>query len=188
MFTRLSQLYVTKNIRFKRKYADYTIYTWNRVAINYLKEFGIDEFTASPELSYPQNKTIFSKDKFQVILGGKLALVYTRGCFGHILGCNSCVSHRSKSKIIKNEDKNLNFDIRCEDDYRMLFYQYPILNDYSKIDVCPNTLYRYVTSDETPEEIDRTLTILKGEQYYKNLKKEKYWVNSYECNLIEGRD
>ena len=188
MFTRLSQIYITKDIKFKKKYADYTIYVWNHEALTYLKNNDIDEFTGSPELSYELNKKIYSNNDFQMIIAGKMPLVYTRGCFGHILGCGSCLNSKQKYKSIKNEDKDLLFDIICKDDYRMLLYKYPVLNNYSKVDITTNTKFRYIVSNETQEEIDKTVRIMKNTNFYDELKKINFWKNSYECNLIESRD
>lgn len=188
MFTRLSQIYITKDVKFKKKYADYTIYVWNHEALTYLKNNGIDEFTGSPELSYELNKKIYSNNDFQMIIVGKMPLVYTRGCFGHILGCGSCLNSKQKYKSIKNEDKDLLFDIICKDDYRMLLYKYPVLNNYSKVDITTNTKFRYIVSNETQEEIDKTVRIMKNTNFYDELKKINFWKNSYECNLIESRD
>ena len=72
MFTRFTQLNLCKNIKFKKKYVDYTIYVWNKKTLKYLKDNGIQEFTTSPELSYETNKKIFENDNMQVIIGGKL--------------------------------------------------------------------------------------------------------------------
>ena len=49
MFTRPAQLFETKNIEFGRKYIDYTIYVWNAETVKFLREYKIDEITASPD-------------------------------------------------------------------------------------------------------------------------------------------
>ena len=188
MFTRLSQIYLTEKINFKKKYTDYTVYIWNKEALNYLKENGIEEFSGSPELNYELNKRIFGDNKFQMIIAGKIPLVYTRGCFGHILGCKLCLSNKEKYKEIKNEDKNLLFDIVCKDDYRILYYKYPILNNYKKVEVVENTKFRYIVSNESLEELEKIIKIIKEKDFYNKLKKEQFYSNSYECNLIESRD
>jgi hypothetical protein len=188
MFTRLSQIYSTRNIHFKKKYTDYTVYVWNKETLKYLKKNGIEEFSGSPELNYNLNKKIFGDTKFQMVIAGKMPLVYTRGCFGHILGCQSCLSSQQKYKEIKNEDKNLLFDIVCKDDYRTLFYKYPILNDYKKVEVVKNTEFRYIVSNENLDDLEKIIKIMKEKDFYNKLKKEKFFEKSYECNLIESRN
>lgn len=187
MFTRFSQLKLCNEVEFKKKYTDYTIYIWNKHSLKFLETYGITEFTGSPELSYFQNCKIFNNNKFQVIIGGKLPLVFTRGCFGNIYGCNnSCFNTNSKN--IFNEDKKLEFEIQCNEDYRCIFYKYPILNDYSKVKVTSNTMFRYVTNNESIDEILSNIKDFTSNDYYNKLIHKKYWENSYECNLVEGRD
>jgi hypothetical protein len=62
------------------------------------------------------------------------------------------------------------------------------LNNYSKVDITTNTKFRYIVSNETQEEIDKTVRIMKNTNFYDELKKINFWKNSYECNLIESRD
>lgn len=188
MFTRLTQIYLCKNIDFREKYADYTIYIWNKKALNYLIENGFTEFTASPELSYETNKKIFDKTCMQVILCGKLPLVYTRNCFSHLFDCINCKSSQCIKKAIKNEDKNLNFEIICNSDYRYILNKEPMLNNYSKIDIDDNVSFRYSTLGQNFEEISETIDGLKKKNYYEELKKSDFWKNSYECNLFEGKE
>ena len=188
MFTRFSQIYLCKNITFKKKYTDYTIYIWNKKTLQYLKENNFTEFTASPELSYNTNKIIFEKEAMQVIIGGKLPLVYTRNCFNHLFGCIDCKSNQCNKKNIKNIDKNLNFEILCNDDYRYILNKDPMLNDYSKIDLNNNTKFRYMTFGQTKKEIDESIKCFKMNNYYKELIKNKFWENSYECNLFDGKE
>ena len=188
MFTRFTQIHMCKDIEFKKKYTDYTIYVWNKKTLEYLKENNINEFTASPELSYQTNEDIFKGNKFQVILGGKLPLVYTRNCFQHLFNCVNCKNNQCNKKHIKNEDKNLNFDILCNDDYRYILNKDPILNDYSKVDIKSNVNFRYVTFGDNIQNIKESIEALKTKNYYKNLKQLDYWKNSYECNLFEGKE
>lgn len=188
MFTRFTQIYLCKNLKFKKKYADYTIYVWNKRALKYLNENNIDEVTASFELSYNTNKKILNNIDHQVILCGKVPLVYTRNCFKNLFNCSNCIKNRSNCKSIKNEDKNLDFEIYCNSDYRYILYNKPILNNYSKVDVLENTKFRYVTSNEDINIIEETINELKKDNYYKNLKKLNYWKNSYECNLLKGKE
>lgn len=188
MFTRFSQIEVTRGIKFKKKYVDYTIYVWNKHTLDYLIENDITEFTASPELSYERNKKIFGSYSKQVILCGKLPLVYTRNCFKHIFGCANCHLSQNKLKNIKNEDKQLDFEILCNDDFRYVLNKNPILNDYTTIDTDNYTKYRYNTIGQNIDCIDMTIKILKEDNYYKKLKDIEYYKNSYECNLTEGKE
>ncbi|MDD4795859.1 MAG: U32 family peptidase [Bacilli bacterium] len=188
MFTRLSQIYLCKDINFKKKYVDYTIYVWNKNALNYLKENGIEEFTASPELNYETNLKIFDKENVQMILGGKLPLVYTRNCFDHIMGCSSCGNMKQNLKEINNTDKSLKFEILCNEDYRYILNKEPILNNYLTLDVRNNIKFRYVTIGQDTETIIETVEILKKENYYSELKRIPFWKDSYECNIEEGKD
>lgn len=188
MFARLSQIYLCKNIKFRKKYADYTIYIWNKKSLKYLIENGFTEFTASPELSYETNMNIFDKSKIQVILCGKLPLVYTRNCFKHLFDCINCKDNQCVKKMIKNEDKNLDFEILCNSDYRYILNKEPMLNDYSKINTGSNVSFRYSSYGQSLEEINDTIICLKKNNYYNELKKIDFWKNSYECNLFEGKE
>ena len=188
MFTRFTQIGITKDINYKKKYVDYTIYIWNKKTLEYLKENDIDEFTASPELSYEVNKKIFGNQKMQVIIGGKLPLVYTRNCFKHLFGCINCKKNRLNKKEIRNEDKELDFEIYCNSDYRYVLSNKPMLNDYSKVITSNNISFRYSTKGQTIEEIKKSIECFKKTNYYDELKKIPIWNNSYECNLLEGRE
>lgn len=188
MFTRMTQLYLCEGLNFKKKYADYTIYVWNKESLSYLLENGITEFTASPELSYNQNCNIFSGENMQVVLAGKLPLAYSRNCFGHIFGCNNCSQTRENLKDLKNKDKNLDFEIFCNSDIRYVINKYPILNNYSNIELNGNTSFRYVTLAQNIDDIKETVKVLKKKNYYDSLKRQNTWLHSYECNVIEGRE
>lgn len=188
MFTRFTQINLCKELQFKKRYTDYTIYIWNKKTLAYLINNNIDEFTASPELSYETNKFIFDNHSIQVIIGGKLPLVYTRNCFTHLYGCSNCKNNQCNSKKIKNEDKNLNFDILCNDDYRYILNSDPILNDYSKVNITNNTQFRYVSLGQDIEQIRKSIQCFKSDNYYKNLIENEFWKNSYECNLLEGKE
>ena len=124
----------------------------------------------------------------QVILCGKLPLVYTRNCFSHLFGCVNCKNSQCIKKPIKNEDKNLNFDILCNSDYRYILNKEPMLNDYSKINTDDNVDFRYSTYGQSLEEINGTITYLKKDNYYDELKKLDFWKDSYKCNLFEGKE
>lgn len=185
MFTRFSQLDICKNLKFKKKYCDYTIYIWNKETLMYLKNNGITEFTASPELSYDRNKKIFGINNMQVIIGGQLPLVYTRNCFSHLYGCAGCTKNK---KNISNSDKKMNFEIICNDDYRCIFYKEPILNDYSTVKLNNSTKFRYVALNQNINIIKNVVAKIKEPNYYKKLKNDEYWKNSYQCNLYEGKE
>lgn len=187
MFTRLSQIYLTENIKFKQRLTDYTVYVWNKEALNYLLERGIEEFTGSPELNYKQNSSIYGDNKFQMIIAGKIPLVYTRNCFYHLYNCNSCTNCNHSTKSIINRDKQLNFDILCNKDYRILINREPILNDYSKVELNDYTKFRYITTGQNINEILETIEIFKNKDYYNKLKTIHPWDVSYECNLIDTR-
>ena len=176
------------HIKFKKKYTDYTIYIWNKKTLQYLRDNDFREFTASPELSYKTNIGIFKNELMQVIIGGKLPLVYTRNCFNHLFGCANCKTNQCIKKNIKNTDKNLDFEILCNDDYRYILNKDPILNDYSKIKLNNNTKFRYITFGQNIEEIKESINCFKKINYYNELKKINYWENSYECNLFEGKE
>ena len=188
MFTRFSQIYLCKNMRFKKKFIDYTVYVWNKKSLKYLIDNGIEEFTLSPELSYERNKLIFNDTSNQAIIAGRLPLVYTRNCFGHLFGCKNCINNQSKLKEIKNEDKNLDFEIYCNDDYRYILNKEPILNDYSKVKLASTTKFRYVVSNETINDLNIYIECFKQKNYYNKLKNYSYWKNSYECNTLEGKE
>lgn len=188
MFTRLTQINLCKNIFFKKKYTDYTIYIWNKKTLKYLVENDFKEFTASPELSYETNKKIYGDRPMQLIIGGKLPLVYTRNCFNHLFGCLNCSNNQCNKKKIKNIDKNMNFEILCNDDYRYILNKDPILNDYSKLDIKNNMSFRYTTFGQSLAEINQSIKCFKNSDYFKELKKIGFWKNSYECNLFEGKE
>lgn len=187
MFTRISQLEVFKNIKLKKKYIDYSIYVWNKETLNFLREYEVEEFTASPELNFEQNENIFANQKVQYILGGKLPLVYTRSCFKKVFGCQNCNIDLQKAKKIKNISKDLDFEIICKKDYRMILFNRPILNDYSKFNINKNVKFRYITYSQKPKDVKMTIDILKDSNYVEKLLKTDLWKESYENNLIVTR-
>lgn len=188
MFTRFTQIYLCKNIKLKKRYVDYTIYVWNKKSLNYLIENDIEIFTASPELSYKTNKKIFESNSMQVIIGGKLPLVYTRNCFSHLFGCLNCKNNQCTKKNIKNVDKELDFEILCNDDYRYILNKEPMLNDYRKVNIDNNITFRYCSLGQNIEDIEKSIECFKKTNYYTELKKLDVWKESYECNLLEGKD
>ena len=188
MYTRFTQIYLTKNLKFKKKYADYTIYVWNKETLKYLKENGFNEFTASPELNFFKNDEIYKNENMQIIIGGKMPMVYTRNCFKNLYECKNCIKNKSLLKPIHNEDKNLDFEIICNDDYRYILNKTPILNDYTSLPINENISYRYCALGHSIEQIQEVVISIEKNNYYKYLKSLKYWKDSYECNLIEGKD
>lgn len=187
MFTRPSQLYETKDIIFDKKYIDYTIYVWNTETIKFLEEYKIDEITASPELCYEKNREILKGQNIQYIVAGKLPLVYTRQCFSHLFGCSNCEKNRDKVKEMINIDKNIKFKIICKQDYRMIIADSPMLNNFQYFKNCDDINFRYVTTDQTINEILDTINILKEKDYFNILKNSNTWKNSYEGNILESR-
>lgn len=187
MFTRPSQIYETKDISFKKKYIDYTVYIWNRIALDYFKNYGIDVFTASPELSFQKNLQIFDTNEIQFIIGGKLPLVYTRQCFSHLYNCKECNLLRKNDKNIYNLDKNLNFKMHCYSDYRIIFDDNPILNNFQKFDIPNNITFRYITNGQNLDEVLKSIEMFKIKDYFNVMKKNIIWNNSYEGNIVESR-
>lgn len=187
MFTRPSQLFDTKKIKFEKKYIDYTIYTWNGETIKFLEKYNIDEFTASPELSFEKNREILNGKSIQYIIAGKLPLVYTRQCFSHLFDCKNCLENREVIKEITNIDKNVKFKVICESDYRMIISDKPMLNNFQYFDNCDDINFRYVTTDQNIDEIIETIRLLKDKDYFYKLKNTEIWKNSYEGNILESR-
>ena len=188
MFTRYSQIFECKDIEFKRKYTDYLIYSWNKIALQFLKDNGINEFSASPELSVKQNCEIFKDSKVQYILAGRPTLTYTRNCLNKAFDCKKCNKVKKNEKIIYNKSKELKFITTCKAEHRELYYEYPILNDYSKFDLGANAKFRFITRGFTNEQIEFFIKNVCDCNYYEKLKGNEEWKNSYECNLIEGRN
>ena len=74
------------------------------------------------------------------------------------------------------------------DDYRYILNSDPILNDYSKVNITNNTQFRYVSLGQDIEQITKSIQCFKSDNYYKNLIENEFWKNSYECNLLEGKE
>lgn len=187
MFTRPSQIYETKDIKFAKKYTDYTVYIWNSETLNFYKRYGINEFTASPELSYEKNTNIFENEKRQFIIAGKLPLVYTRQCFSNLFFCKKCNENMNNIKEIINIDKNISFDIVCKEDYRMIISKEPILNNFQFLSDFTEVSFRYVTTGQKLEEIISSIKELSEENYYGRMKETQIWNKSYEGNILESR-
>ena len=187
MFTRPTQLFETKDIKFEKKYIDYTVYVWNSETLKLLHEYNIDEFTASPELSYEKNREILKGQNIQYIVAGKLPLVYTRQCFSHLFGCKDCIQNKNQIKDIMNIDKNIKFKIICKPDYRVIIAESPMLNNFQYFDNCDDINFRYITTDQSIDEIIETITTLTEKNYFEKLRNTETWKNSYEGNMLESR-
>ena len=187
MFTRPSQLFETKDIKFEKKYIDYTVYVWNKESLEYMKEYGVTEFTASPELSYDKNKEILRDESIQYIVAGRLPLVYTRQCFRDLYKCDNCEGSQERIKNIINIDKNIKFKIICNEDYRILVSDNPMLNNYQRYNNSDNISFRYVTTGQKLNEIMQTIEILMDKEYYKKLKNTSTWKDSFEGNILGSR-
>jgi hypothetical protein len=144
-------------------------------------------FTGSYELSFYTNKKIFGNNKYQLILGGKLPMVYTRGCFSKIYNCN-CINNKNDIKNIKNVDKELDFEIYCNSDYRAVINKDRILNNYNKFKNLKNISFRYVATRDDLTTIEEVIKCVKNDNYYDKLIKLDNFKNSYECNLLEGKE
>ena len=48
--------------------------------------------------------------------------------------------------------------------------------------------FRFLADGFSIEEIEKFIEEIKNKNYYNNLLKAKTWENSYECNLLEGKN
>ena len=149
MFTHIGQLSAFSEIPLQERLTDYTISIWNKQTLKYLEQYGINIFTASPELSFKQNSQILGDVKINYITYGKLPLVFTRMCFKHLFGCKKCQNTQLKNLI--NIDKGIDFDIKCYPDYRIILLQQPITNNFV------TGINRLVVNDMTLEEISNLI-------------------------------
>ena len=115
-------------------------------------------------------------------------MVYTRNCFKNVFNCKNCLKNKNSFKNIHNEDKNLEFEILCNDEYRYVLNKNPILNDYTLLNMDDTISYRYCSLGHSIEEIKTIIDSFENENYYEYLKRCSAWENSYECNLIEGKE
>lgn len=185
MFTRYSQIFVCKNIKFSKKYADYLVYAWNKIAKEKLKQMGIEEFSASPELSYKKNSMIFDKEPVQYFLGGRPSLVYSRNCFKKLFNCDACSKN---NKAITNISKNMEFTVLCKNEHREIIFNKPILNNYSSINNENKWKLRYIANMNGEQEIKLLIEGMKSNNLYEYLIKHELWKDAYECNLWEGKE
>ena len=111
MITRMSQLMYRE--LFSTVLADYTLNIWNSEALGVLKEFGVESFTANPELSFDDNKKIADAVRLpmNMISVGRIPLGYTRACFGEI---NLCDGNCGASSFeLKNITKGYSLRVAC---------------------------------------------------------------------------
>lgn len=134
MFTHIGQLAAFKNISLAERLTEYTIPVWNSYTLQYLQKQGVNIFTASPELSSKQNTEILHGQNSNRIVYGKLPLVYTRMCFRHLFGCSQCID--PQIKILRNTDKNIDFEVKCYSDYRVILPPEPMLNPMEDGKIC----------------------------------------------------
>ena len=106
----------------------------------------------------------------------------------NIYKCKKCTENKKNIKSIHNEDKNLEFEILCNEDYRFILNKIPILNNYTTLPINSNISYRYCCLGHTIDEIKNVVDSIKKDNYYEYLKNLDTWKCSYECNLIEGKD
>ncbi len=178
MFTRWSQIYESRDINFKKKYIDYTVYVWNDSAVSYLDSMKVAGYTASPELSYESNFSIFGNRETQYIIAGEMPVMYTRMCFSHLYNCKKCNGCFQKHNLY-NIDKQMDMTILCRDDNRMLINNVPVLNYLNKIQNTNYTL-RYLAYGKTTQQIIETLEMLRSCNYYENMKRHSYWKDSFD--------
>ena len=69
----------------------------------------------------------------------------------------------------------------------MIFFNNPILNNYSKFDINNKMKFRYVTYTQKIEDIEKTVELLKTENYFDNMKNVDEWKEAYQNNLIITR-
>ena len=81
----------------------------------------------------------------------------------------------------------MNFEIMCSEDNRYIIYKDPILNNYKKVKPYNKSSFRYVTYGQTIDEIKKSVELFKSNDYFKTMRKNKIWKNSYENNILENR-
>ena len=116
VITKISQLHTAKARDFREIWADYTMNAWNDTALRFLAENNVTAIAIHPELSFDYYlKLNHHEMKIQAIGSKKIALGYTRSCFGELGLCNSrCGSTRFS---IKNDTRNYDLDILCDNDF-----------------------------------------------------------------------
>lgn len=78
-----------------------------------------------------------------------------------------------QQKNIKNVDKELDFEIVCNDDYRYILNKEPMLNDYRKVNIDNNITFRYCSLGQNIEDIEKSIECFKKTNYYTELKKTR---------------
>ena len=69
-----------------------------------------------------------------------------------------------------------------------MYYKEPVLNDYSKFELNKNIKFRFITKGFLVDDIKEFILSVKQEDYYNKLIQKEIWKNSYECNLLDGRN
>ena len=82
----------------------------------------------------------------------------------------------------------MNFTIVCKKDHREIFYNKPILNNYSNVDFFNNCKLRYVLNFNDEKEVEILIEGMKSDNLYNFIKEHKLWEKAYECNLLEGKE
>ena len=77
----------------------------------------------------------------------------------------------------------MEFIIKCSSDHRTVHYKNKILNAFEK--TFKNEKFRYVSIDESFEEIMENLKIFKQENYYKVMSEK--WKGSFQNSLWEDK-
>lgn len=180
VFTKMSQIYLLKDLTFKNKISDYLVPVWNTKSKEILKSFGVTKFCSSPELSIKKNRMLFKDEKVIHLLAGNPACAFTRICFKNALDCITCNGNLKK---IKNCDNEMDFLIKCHTDHRTIHYKNKILNCYEK--TLPNECFRYVSIDESFDEIMTNIVCFKQKNYYETLCKK--WKNCFQNSLWEDK-
>lgn len=179
VFTKFSQVLSLKSLNLKKRICDYLVPVWNTYTKKFLLSLGIDEFCCSPELSDEKNRELFSDVGHVFLLAGAPACAFTRICFKNGFVCQDC---NAQLKTIENIDNGMTFIIKCHADYRTVHYKRKILNCFDN--TYSNESFRYVCLDETYEQIEENVKIFAHENYFKEIKNNDCWRDSF-CSLLK---
>ncbi len=180
MITKFSQIEDIKKFKFSKIFADYLVPVWNHNSREFLEKCDVENFCASPELSFEENMKIFNNvNEVCLLLGGKPTCVYSRQCFKKAIGCSVC---RQSEKSLKNVDRDVDFELNCYADHRTMNYKNNILNPYN----CKNknVSYRFVERGLSIQDIKEILDCVHKDGYYEKLRKHKLFKNSF-SNMLE---